>query len=62
MRVTHPSLSDLEVILIREDLLTTLTAGSTLLLLLAELRACKKGKKDMLVNLKFKTNRMETVF
>lgn len=43
MRAHLPSLSsDLDVILIREDLLTTLAAGSTLLLLLAELRACRK--------------------
>lgn len=32
-----------KVILIGEDLLTTLAAGSTVLLLLAELRTCKKA-------------------
>lgn len=40
----HPSaMNDLEVVLIREDLLTTLAAGHTLLLLLAELGGRKLG-------------------
>jgi hypothetical protein len=41
--ITEPKRTALHVILIREDLLTTLAAGSTLLLLLAELGACKEG-------------------